>query len=41
MEVTITKIDYHHLKPEDIFKWLEEFGFLRIMECVEMKEMEK
>ena len=28
-EVTVTAINYRHLKPEDIFKWLEKFGFLR------------
>ena len=28
-EVSITTINYRHLKPEDVFKWLEQFGFLR------------
>lgn len=28
-EVSITTINYRHLKPEDVFKWLEKFGFLR------------
>ena len=28
-EASITKIDFNTLKPEDVFKWLELFGFKR------------
>lgn len=28
-EVSVTAIDYNNLKPEDVFKWLELFGFHR------------
>lgn len=28
-EITIIPIDFNNLKPEDVFKWLEEFGFHR------------
>jgi len=31
-EVSITAIDFNQLKPEDVFKWLEQFGFLRYVE---------
>ena len=28
-EVTIQAIDFNNLKPKDVFKWLEQFGFHR------------
>lgn len=28
-EITIIPIDFNNLKPEDVFKWLEEFGLHR------------
>ena len=28
-EVSITKVDFDSLKAEDVFKWLEQFGFHR------------
>ena len=28
-EISIIPIDFNNLKPEDVFKWLEEFGFHR------------
>ena len=31
-EVSITAIDYNQLKPEDVFKWLEQFSFKRYVE---------
>lgn len=28
-EISIIPINFNNLKPEDVFKWLEEFGFHR------------
>ena len=28
-EASLTKIDFNNLKPEDVFSWLEQFGFWR------------
>ncbi len=29
MGISIIKIDFNTLKPEDVFEWLEQFGFKR------------
>ena len=29
MEVSITAIDFNEMKPEDVFKWIEQFSFTR------------
>ena len=28
-EISVTAIDFNNLNPEDVFKWLELFGFYR------------
>ena len=30
-EVSITAIDFNNLKPEDVFKWLDQWGFKRFV----------